>query len=301
VMLFLARRSAMTVQDVEDLVRESAIGDRPAARLKRAWDAWVREHGHPAHLLLGELAELRAVSVPPRANGIVELTPLALWALREQFALDNISVRVLPPPSHRMSAAELVSLSDAVSVAEFDVAVATWMRSRDPGQAAAELLIYAGSSDPRGRLMAVDIARRIGVPGHRAWRDAMQRPELRGYARITLSKMAGDLPESTLPFVLEPDQNDRAWMATDLLAVAADADEPDSETVAAQFAEAVPAGEETWLFGLMAQSSHPDVARVLGVVSVYHPDRRVAREARKAARAIAKNHRQAAARRKAVP
>jgi hypothetical protein len=294
VVLFLARRSGMTVGDVEDLVRDSAIGDRPATRLKRAWDAWVRHHGHPAHRLLGELAELHAVSVPPSANGTVELTPLALWALREQFALDNISVRVLPPPSHRMSAAELVSLSDAVGDAEFDAAVATWTRSRDPGLAAAELLIYAGSSDPRGRLMAVDIARRIGVPGHRAWRDAMQRPELRGYARITLSMMGGDLLESTLPFVLEPDPDDRAWMAIDLLATAADADEPDPEKVAAQFTEAVPAGEEARIFGLMARSSHPDVARVLGVVSVYHPDRRVARQARKAARAIAKNRRLAA-------
>jgi hypothetical protein len=222
---------------------------------------------------------------------MVELTPLALWALREQFALDNISVRVLPPPSVPMLAADLVSLSDAVSDIEFNAAVTTWLRSRDPGQAAAELLIYAGSSDPHGRLTAVDIARRIGIPGHRAWRDAMQLPELRAYARITLSAMAGDLPESTLPLVLEPDPEDRAWMATDLLATATDADEPDPREIAAQFAELVPAGEEAWILGLMARSLHPDVGRVLRVVSVYHPDRRVARQARRAVRAMAKNRR----------
>jgi hypothetical protein len=112
----------------------------------------------------------------------------------------------------------------------------------------------------------------------------MKRPELRGYARITLGMMAAHLPESSLPLVLEPDPDDMAWLATDLLAMACGADEPDPDELAAQFAEAVPKGEEAWILGLMAQSPHPDVARVLDVLGRHHPDRRVARDARKAAR-----------------
>ena len=69
----------------------------------------------------------------------------------------------LRPPSPQMTAADLVALSDAVSEAEFDAAFVEWMRDRDPEQAARELLIYAGSVDPHGRLAAVDIARRIGT------------------------------------------------------------------------------------------------------------------------------------------
>ena len=61
VMLFMSRRDGMTARDVEDLVRDGAIGTHPTARLKRSWDAWVRQHGHPAHHLLGELAALHAV------------------------------------------------------------------------------------------------------------------------------------------------------------------------------------------------------------------------------------------------
>ena len=297
VMLFLARRSGMTIRDVEDLVRKGAIGDRPTSRLRRSWDAWVRQHGDPAHHLLGELAALRAVIVPRTADGTVELTPLALWALRKQFALDKIIVPVLRSSAHRMPAADLVSLSDAVSDAEFNAIFATWIGGHDPDQAARELLIYAGSSEPRGRLAAVDIARRIGIPGHRAWKDAMQRPELRGYARISLSMMAADLPESTLPLVLELDQDDVAWLATDLLAVPCGADQPDPDEIAAQFAEAVPAGEEAWTLGLMARSAHPDIARVLDVLCSCHPDRRVARAARKAVRAAARNRVQASGRR----
>ena len=285
VLLFAARQTGMTSVDVEDLVREGAIGERPSFFRKRAWNAWVRQHGHPAHHLLGELAAIGAVTVPSGANGAVQLTPLALWAMRKQFILDRISVPALRPPSPQMSAAALVALFDAVSDAEFDAAFVAWMRDRDPEQAVRELLIYAGSVDPYGRLAAVDIARRVGAPGYRAWKDAVKRLELRGYARASLSMMASNLPKSTLPLVLEPDLDDMAWLATDRMALACGADDPDPDEIATGFAEVVPVGQHGRILGLMAHSSHPDVARVLDVLGTYHPDRRVAREARKATRA----------------
>jgi hypothetical protein len=291
VMLFRTRQSGMTTQDVADLVRDGAIGDRPGSRRKRAWTGWVQQHGDPALHLLGELAAIHAVTPPRTARGPVELTPLALWALREQLALDKVSVRVLTPLSPRMSGADLVAFSDTVSEAEFNAVFASWLCGRDLDRTVRELLMFAGSSAPRDRVTAVEIARRVGVPGLLAWRDAMARPELRGYARITLGMMAAHLPESSLPLVLEPDPDDMAWLATDLLALACGADEPDPAEVAALFAEAVPTDEEAWILGLMAQSSHPDVARVLEVLSRYHPDRRVAKDARKAARAFAANRR----------
>lgn len=297
VKLFQARRSGMTARDVADFVRERAVGDRPTSRLKRTWDAWVRQHGDPAGHLLRELASLHAVRLPRTADGTVELTPLALWALRKQFLLDKITVPVLPWAPGRMSAADLVALADAVSDAEFDAAYATWISGRDPVRAVQELLLYAGSSRPHERLVAVDIARRVGLPAYRVWKDAMKRPELRGYARITLTMLASDLPESTLPLVLDPDPEDMSWLATDLLAMACGADDPDPDEIAAQFAAAVPAGEESWIFGLMAQSPHPDIARVLYVLGAYHPDRRIARDARRAVRAIAKNRRLVSGRR----
>lgn len=291
VMLFMARRSGMTTRDIQELVRDDTTGDRPTSRLRRAWDAWVRQRGDPAGHLLRELANIHAVTLPQTADGTVELTPLALWALREQFLLDKIDVPTLPAPSPRMSAANLVAFAEAVSDNEFDAAYRTWARGRDPERAVQELLIYAGSSRPRERLTAVDIARRAGLPAYRVWKDAMKRPELRGYARITLTMMASNLPKSTLPLVLDPDPEDMTWLATDLLAMACGSENPDPDEIAAQFAEAVPAGEEAWIFDLMAQSSHPDVARVLYVLSAYHPDRRIATGARKAARAAAKKRR----------
>jgi len=250
--------------------------------------------------LLGELTAIGAVIAPRDATGTVKLSPLGLWALREQFALDGIRVPVLRPPSPQMPAADLVTLFDAASTAEFDSAFASWMHDRDPEQAVRELLIYAGASDAHGRLLAVDIARRIGVPGYLAWKDAVKRPELRGYARVTLSKMAGQLPESASAPGYQQDPDDTAWLATDLLAIVCDADQPDPNQVAAQFAGAVPHGEEERILGLMAQGSHPDTARVLDMLGTCHPDRRVARGARRAVRAVAKDRARARAGRHAA-
>jgi hypothetical protein len=135
----------------------------------------------------------------------------------------------------------------------------------------------------------VNLVRQIGIDAHRAWWDAMQRPELRGYARIALSMMAADLPESSLPMLLNPNPDDLIWVAADLLALACGDEDPDPQQVAEQFNEAVPSGEESWIFGLMSQSSHPEVAQALTALGRYHPDRRIAKEARHAARAASKN------------
>jgi hypothetical protein len=291
VMLFLARRNGLTVREVTDLVREGAIGEQPAARVKRAWDGWVRAYGDPARLVLSELAALGAVSLPGAADGSVVLTGLGCWALRELLRHEGVMVPVLAVPSPGMSAADLVALSDSVSDAEFGTVFTAWVRDRGPDRAARELFVFAASSGPHGRLVAINLARRIGVPAHRAWKDAMHRPELRGYARITLSMMADHLPESTLPLVLEPDPRDMTGVATDLLELAASEDQPDPDGIAAEFAEAVPAGEEEWVLGLMSQSSDPQVGRFLSMLSTYHPDRQIARDARKAARAMSKNRR----------
>jgi hypothetical protein len=287
--LFMARRAGMSRGDIRRLVRADAIGDRPSSRTQRMWDSWVRGHGDPARLLLGELAALRAVIVPDADEGVVGLTPLALWALRQQLRLDGIEIQMLSASSSRTVAAELVALADSVSEAEFSAEFATWVGRRGPDRAARELLAFAAFTDPASRLAAVNLVRRIGTEAHRAWKDAMQRPELRGYARIALSMTAADLPESTLPLVLDPDPDDLIWVATDLLSLASGEEDPDPEELAAQFREAIPEGEESWIFGLMSQSSRPEVARALTMVARYHPDKRIAKDARRAARIAGKN------------
>src|SRR5215471_8719585 len=261
----VARGAELPRTEVSGLIKDGAIGEHPGRRARRRWDGWVRAHGDPALWLLRELTTLRAVIVRDSGDSMVALTPLALWALRRQLRQEAIEIPVLPATVAQMQAVHLVALVDSVGDAEFDAAAAAWMAARGPDKASRELLAFAAFSGPQSRLAAVNLVRTTGIHAHLAWRDAMQRPELRGYARIALSMMAADLPESTLPLVLDPDPEDLAWLATDLLALACGDQDPNRQQAAAQFALAVPPGEESWIFGLMSHSSHPDVARVLTV------------------------------------
>jgi hypothetical protein len=58
-------------------------------------------------------------------------------------------------------------------------------------------------------------------------------------------------------------------------------DEP--EVLAKRLSEAVPAGQELAVFELMARVPHPDAADVLAVIGKYHPDKKIAKLARKSA------------------
>jgi len=288
VLLFLDRRTGMTESGMRDVVRAGALGGRKSARARRPWDAWLRDHGDPVRWLLGELSALRAVE-PPAANGGVQLAPLALWALREQLRLEGIEIPQITATKGELRAADLVALADSVPEAEFEAEVGAWVTARGADRAARDLLAFAVLSGPQLRLVAVNLTRRLGSGAQQAWRDAMQRPELRGYARIALSALAADLPDNTVPLVLEPEPDDLTWVATDLLALACGEQDPDPDEIAAQFAEAVPPGEEAWLIDQMSRGSHPDVVQVLTVLGRYHPDRRVAKLAKRAARVAARN------------
>jgi len=304
VMLFLARRTGLTTASVTDTVRSGAIGERPARRTRRAWDEWVGRFGDPGRRLLSELAALRAVDLPApasqagqagrpgQAGDLVTLTPLAQWALREQFRLDDITVPVVEE-SGQLSVAGLMGLADGVSDAEFSAELSAWLERRGPGRAAMDLVMYAGSASARTRLTAVGIIRGLGPAATPAWLDAMQQPQLRGYARIALSMMAADVPKSSLPLVLNPGPDDMTWLATDLLALIADDDDPDPDPdrVKELFAEIVPPGQEGWVLGQLARASSPDVIRALKLLARYHPNGNIAKAARKAARAAAKNAR----------
>jgi hypothetical protein len=87
---------------------------------------------------------------------------------------------------------------------------------------------------------------------------------------------------------LEPDDHDLAWMITDALA-AEGWDDPDDvvghepEALARRLSEAVPAGQELTVFELMARVPHPDAADVLTVIGKHHPDKKIAKLARKSA------------------
>jgi hypothetical protein len=103
-----------------------------------------------------------------------------------------------------------------------------------------------------------------------------------------------------MPSGLELADDDLAWVITDALVVDGwddvdDEVEYEPEALAKRLGEAIPAGREQAAFEMMARAPHPDAASVLTVIGRYHPDRKIAKAARKSAYKAAS--RQAAQRR----
>jgi hypothetical protein len=291
--LFLARGDGgLPAARVRALILDGAVGDLAIGRARRQLNAGARVQADPISQLLGQLAELRAVEPSPEDESRIRLTALAQRALGAELAAIGVAVPVIGEQPDRVAAAGLVALQGGVSAAELGLLTSQWVAARGPRRAAGELLEFAVGADAAARLVAIGIVRGIGQAAASAWREGLRHPEVRPYARIELSRLASVMAESTMPLVLEPSPDDLTWLATDLLALACGDEDPDPELIAAQFREAVPAGEEEWIFGLMSMGSHPDVVQVLTILGKYHPDRRVARDARRAAH-------QAAARRAA--
>jgi hypothetical protein len=110
--------------------------------------------------------------------------------------------------------------------------------------------------------------------------------ELRGYARVTLATLAGADPAAG-PDGFELADDELAWVLTDALVLDGwdDVDDDDYEpaALADRLGEAIPAGRELAAFEMMARITHPEAASVLTVIGRHHPDKRIAKMARKCA------------------
>ena len=289
VTLFLARPDGLPVAEVSEVIRASATDELPPAQAEEAWQSWVREHGDPARLLLDLMAEHHAIQIDDAEDGpVARLTPLGLAAVRDQLVESGVDIPLLPDAEH-MTAAQLISLAAGASEEEFTAETAAWLSYRTAEPAARELLAVAAASDPASRILAVGVViTEIGAPAEPVWREALDRIELRAYAKAALAALSdGDPAVASLPG-LEPDDHDLAWMITDALAAEGWDDPGDDaghepEALVKRLSEMVPAGQELAVFELMARVPHPDAAGVLTVIGQHHPDKKIAKLARKSA------------------
>jgi len=303
VMLFLARPDGIAVAEASEMVRSSAVAELPPVQAAKAWQSWVRAHGDPARLLLDRMIELGAVWISDDDDDgdVARLTPLALAAVRTQLVDAGVEIPLLPP-ADEMTAADLIAMADGATEDEFKAETEAWLSTRTPESAAVELLSLAAGSDPASRVLAAGLVIELGVPAEPAWRDALDQIELRGYAKAALAKLADSDPATTaIPAGFELTDDDLAWMLTDALVVDGwddidDDAEHEPAVLAERLGEAIPAGRELMTFEMMARVPHPDAPKVLTVIGRYHPDKKVAKLARKSAYKAAS--RQAAAQRR---
>jgi hypothetical protein len=298
--LFLSRREGLFREEARDLVRDVMTGELPPNRAQRAWDDWVSAHGDPADVLLGQLAEVGAVILPQTDDGTIRFAPLALREMRLQLADQGVDVPLLPAKADELTPHELLAMSDGIPVEEFEAEADAWLTAHGPERAATILLDLAAASGPARRLTAVSVVTRAGEAARQAWQDKVDVPALRPYAKVALASLSlgitpqqpgpgglallpESIPPDALPPELRPLPDDLAWLATDVLALACDDEDTDPHEIAAAFAQSVPPGEETATLDMLWRGPHPDAERVLTHLGRFHPDKKIAKEARRAA------------------
>jgi len=290
ILLFLARREGLAVDEFAEVLWENAAGghdeddEEALEEIAEARAEWESAYGDAASLLLDKLKETLAVT---EEDELIRLTPLALAALHEQLVEAGVEIPLLPQTAAELSGTELLEMAGGVTDAEFEAEVDGWTAAHGTDAAARELLELAAEAEPGERMLAVAAVTRIGEPAEPAWRDSLAVPQVRAYAKVALAQLSGADPDGDEPVDLPPEleltPDDLAWVATDLLTLAIDEEYPDPDYLAVSFREAVPAGREQMLFDGMARSEHPGTTEVLRHLGEYHPDRQVAKAARTAA------------------
>jgi hypothetical protein len=207
--------------------------------------------------------------------GVVRLTPLGVYGVRERLLAAGTRAPLAGELADRPAEALLEALAgypgrSARTEAE------SWLRHRKPEEAARELLAAAGGDDPgapRRRLAAQQTLSLLDDAAEPALREVLDDRRLGGLARVWLSERgAADVPP--------PDEAMVFWLTMDTLAAQLDADE---DPALLQELVSGLAAQHDGFFAAAWRVDHPATAEVLEAVGRLHPDRRLAKEARKAA------------------
>ncbi|WP_030745060.1 hypothetical protein [Streptomyces sp. NRRL S-31] len=207
--------------------------------------------------------------------GMVRLTPLGVYGLR---------ARLLEAGFEAPAVGALVDKgADALldGTARFGRTAARaeteqWLGRREPLAAARELLAAARGADPDAplrRLRCQQALSLLDAEAEPALREVLDDPELGGLARVWLSERgAADVPA--------PSQEMVFWLTVDTLAAQLKAEGNSAEL--RDLAEGL-AAQHSGFFAAAWRVDHPATAEVLDAMGRLHPDKKVAKEARKAA------------------
>ncbi|WP_345650592.1 hypothetical protein [Streptomyces tremellae] len=208
--------------------------------------------------------------------GLVTLTPLGLYGLRARL----MDAGMAAPRVGDLADRDARGLLDGIAgYPEWAAREETeqWLAGRGAGQAAAALLEAAHGRDagaPLRRLNCQQALALIGPAAEPAVRGVLDDPELGGLARVWLAELGTGTP------VPPPSPELVFWLTVDTIAAQLDAEgEPDElrELVEGLVGRHAGFFDEAW------RVDHPATADVLEAIGRLHPDRALAKEARKAA------------------
>ncbi|MCX5242154.1 hypothetical protein [Streptomyces prunicolor] len=207
--------------------------------------------------------------------GMVRLTPLGLYGLRARLLEAGFAAPAVGDLADKGADALLDGTStfpQAAARAETE----QWLAGREPLAAARELLAAARGADtgaPLRRLLCQQALSLVGDEAEPALREVLDDPELGGLARVWLSEHgASDVPAPSEDLVF--------WLTVDTVAaqLAAEGNSEELQALVEGLAQ-----QHNGFFAAAWRVDHPATADVLEAMGRLHPDKRIAKEARKAA------------------
>ncbi|GGT11834.1 hypothetical protein [Streptomyces chromofuscus] len=207
--------------------------------------------------------------------GMVRLTPLGLYGLRARL-LDAGFVAPAVGELTDKGADALLDSTAAFGPRAAQAETEQWLARREPLVAARELLAAARGSDrgaPLRRLRCQQALSLVGPEAEPALREVLDDPELGGLARVWLTEHGcADVPAPSETMIF--------WLTVDTLAaqLAAEGNTEELSALVEGLAE-----QHSGFFAAAWRVDHPATADVLEAMGRIHPDKRIAKEARKAA------------------
>jgi hypothetical protein len=207
--------------------------------------------------------------------GMVRLTPLGLYGLRARLLDAGFTAPAVGDLADKGADALLdgsAGYSSHAALAETE----QWLARREPLTAARELLAAARGADPGAplrRLRCQQALSLVGAHAEPAVREVLDDAELGGLARVWLSELgATDVPAPSEDLVF--------WLTIDTLAaqLAAEGNSDELQALVEGLAQ-----QHSGFFAAAWRVDHPATPEVLEAMGRLHPDKRIAKEARKAA------------------
>lgn len=233
----------------------------------------VRITAPAVHDLLRRLHDLDAAQL--HGDDRVSLTPLGRFGVNHW--LDTVGVHA-PGVTDlaEASATDMLELGgDFEEPEQMDALVDDWIKARGDLRAAADLIAMAQDGNRDDRSTACALLTRLGDDAAPAVRRALDEPSLRPYVVTWLRDRGLDGPD--------PTARDEHWMFVDAIVSLGALGEQQAGAMIGELAALTPISEQLALITELWRCGHPGTVVALDLLGRMHPDRAVAKEARKSA------------------
>ncbi|MFD8573565.1 hypothetical protein [Streptomyces sp. NPDC059639] len=207
--------------------------------------------------------------------GMVRLTPLGLYGIRARMLEAGVDAPAVGDLADK-GADVLLDSTSGFPQAAAQAEIEQWVARREPLGAARELLAAARGADegaPLRRLRCQQALSLVGAEAEPALREVLDDPELGGLARVWLAEHGfADVPAPSEDLVF--------WLTVDTIAAQLSLEGNSDELQA--LVEGL-AAQHSGFFAAAWRVEHPATPDVLEAMGRLHPDKKVAKEARKAA------------------